>query len=180
MIRQLASFTLTTERLRIRPVEKIDLESIYHIHSDHQVNQYLPYQTWRTWDDARIWYARVLMRRRQELAQQFVIVRNEDSTLIGSCIVFIHEFDSDNLELGYVLGRAHWGQGYMHEALNDFVPTIAGALQLEKMYAIIDTRNRASRKLIRKLGFTETHHESDQQDDKKVELAHYRRDFNSD
>ncbi len=173
VISQLSDFQLETQRLQIRPVIKADLMAIHQIHSDEQVNRYLPYQTWLSWDDARAWYARVLMRRRQEHAEQFVILRKHDDALIGSCIVFIHEFDSENLELGYVLARQFWGNGYMFEALETFVPVVTEFISRPTMYAVIESENTSSRKLISKLGFEQSHQK--QEDD--IRLVYYQRNF---
>lgn len=155
MIAKLSSFRLETDRLAIRPVIQTDLEPVYAIHSEKQVNQYLPYETWQSWSDALAWYERVEKRRGEEDAEQFVIINKSDGVLLGTCIVFIHGADSESLELGYVLAKPHWGKGYMLEALSEFVPVLAKRLNLTKLMAVIESKNASSLKLISKLGFSE-------------------------
>jgi ribosomal-protein-alanine N-acetyltransferase len=165
VISKLSSFRLETQRLAIRPVLKTDLDSIYLIHKEPIVNRFVPYQTWLSFSDAEDWYARV-KRRRKDTAEQFVIIRKDDDTLLGTCIVFVHPSDHESFELGYVLAKQHWGSGYMLEALNEFVPAIAKKLKLNHLFAVIQTENTPSLKLIAKLGFRESHRKQD--DDKEM------------
>lgn len=155
MIAKLSHFQLETERLSIRPALESDLQSVYLIHKEPIVNRYLPYHTWDSFADAQAWYARV-ERRRKDIAEQFVIMLKGSDTLIGTCIVFVQESDSEDFELGYVLAKQHWGKGYMFEALNEFVPAIAASLKLSRLYAVIQSDNAQSLALIAKLGFCES------------------------
>lgn len=174
MISKLYSFRLETQRLAIRPVLKTDLESVYLIHKEPIVNRYVPYQTWLSFSDAEAWYARV-KRRRKATAEQFVIIRKGDDTLLGTCIIFVHPSDSASLELGYVLAKQHWGSGYMLEALHAFVPAIAENLKLNRLFAVIQSGNAPSLKLIAKLGF----HESQRKQDGDKEMIYFVRRFDS-
>ena len=60
-------------------------------------------------------------------------------------------------ELGFLMHQTAWGQGYMFEALGSLLPYLAQSLNLERLLADVDPRNSASRKLLEKLGFIETH-----------------------
>lgn len=84
---------------------------------------------------------------------QLGIERREDARLIGTCT--LHQMHKQNrrAELGYVLGSAWWGQGYMHEALVAFVDHAFGALNLHRLEADIDPRNANSAKSLERLGF---------------------------
>jgi ribosomal-protein-alanine N-acetyltransferase len=165
VITKLCDFHLETERLVIRPAVQTDIKSVYQIHIDEETNRYLPYITWRSWSDALAWYARVEKRRGEGVAEQFVIINKGDSVLVGTCIVFIHEPDDTNLELGYALSKAHWGKGIMFEALNTFVPAVAKVLSLSRLLAIIQRENASSIKLIGKLGFAEISQEREDDND---------------
>lgn len=174
MIAKLSSLRLETDRLNIRSAVQTDLESVYAIHAEEQVNQYLPYKTWRSWDDALAWYERVEKRRGEEDAEQFVILNKNDGVLLGTCIVFIHEAHSESLELGYVLAKPHWGKGYMLEALSEFVPAVANRLNIRQLLAVIQTENMSSIELAGKLGF----HELRREREGATDLFVFSRDFN--
>jgi [ribosomal protein S5]-alanine N-acetyltransferase len=91
-------------------------------------------------------------------ALQFVVALRATGTAIGTCLLFRHEASSQRAELGYVLGHAHWGQGFMAEALNAligwaFSPLPVGGLALRRLEAEVDPRNLASAALLGRLGF---------------------------
>ena len=152
---------------------KADLESVYAIHADEQINRYLPYQTWLSWDDALAWYTRVEKRRVEQNAEQFVVINKHDGVLLGTCIAFIHEPDGTSLEFGYVLAKPYWGKGYMFEALESLVPAVAKKLNLNRLLAVIQRENARSIKLVSKLGFTEVRQE--RKDD--IDLIYFSRQF---
>jgi len=52
-----------------------------------------------------------------------------------------------------VLGRKHWGAGYMLEAMRGLVRFAFEEMQLRRLEAEIDPRNAASAKLLERLGF---------------------------
>ena len=108
---------LETARLQIRPVTEGDLPALLAVNSDDAVTRYLPYASWRGIDDARAWYTRMIGLQQAGSALQLVIVERSSAIAIGSCLLFRLDEPSARAELGYVLGRAHWGRGYMHEAL---------------------------------------------------------------
>lgn len=57
-------------------------------------------------------------------------------------------------ELGYWIGKPHWRQGYATEAAQAVVRFGFEQLHLERIHAKFMTRNRASERVLQKLGFT--------------------------
>ncbi|GEN98982.1 N-acetyltransferase [Novosphingobium sediminis] len=64
--------------------------------------------------------------------------------------------DGTSAELGYWLGRAHWGQGIATEAVRAVVNFAFDKLSLEKITSGHFKDNPASGKVLAKLGFVET------------------------
>ncbi|GHA18583.1 N-acetyltransferase [Arenicella chitinivorans] len=153
MIELLSDFRIQTENYLLRPIVETDITAIYAIHSDDEVNRYLPYQTWQNWADAERWYARVLERRGIAEAAQFVILRRGRPELVGTAIAFDYLAESNSIEIGYVLARANWGQGVMTEILRALLPALADRLTLSEFRANVDCENTASLNLLAKLGF---------------------------
>jgi len=137
----------------IRPVVRSDLEAVYSIHTEDQVNQYLPYDTWQQWPDALAWFERVEERRRAAEAEQFVILRVADQQLVGTCIVFDFDVGDLSCEFGYVLHRDRWGNGYMIEACRVLIDALLSMRDLEAIRAVVKSENKASLNLLSKLGF---------------------------
>ena len=51
------------------------------------------------------------------------------------------------------MGRAHWGKGYMNEALNGLVSHAFEVMNLRRLEADVDPRNGASVRTLERLGF---------------------------
>ncbi|NZA27593.1 GNAT family N-acetyltransferase [Luteimonas sp. SJ-92] len=58
-------------------------------------------------------------------------------------------------ELGYWLGRAHWGRGIMTRAVAAFAPWAMRELALRRLFATVLDGNRASARVLEKNGFVE-------------------------
>jgi RimJ/RimL family protein N-acetyltransferase len=69
--------------------------------------------------------------------------------------VSLHRFvdASRRCEMGYALARAHWGGGYVSEALRALLNFGFTALDLNRIEADVDPRNGASARVLEKLGF---------------------------
>lgn len=171
MINKLSSLSLVSERLLIRPVEQADLEAVYSIHVDEQVNQFLPYDTWTQWSDALAWLERVETRRTIAEAEQFVIRKRCGQQLVGTCIVFDFDASDQSFELGYVLHRDHWGNGYMLEACQALVDELLSMSELEAVRAVVKTENKSSLNLLSKLGFELIYSDSDESNTSYLRLS---------
>lgn len=152
------SFPLITQidagRIALRPVAATDLPALLAINGDPQVTQFLPYATWQTLDDATAWLARMEALGATGTGQQLVVVQRTDAAVIGTLLLFKHDAGSQRLELGYVLGRAHWGQGLMREALQAVCGHLFGARGVRRIEAEVNPANGASCRLLTRLGFT--------------------------
>lgn len=85
---------------------------------------------------------------------KFPIFRKHDGIFIGTCGADFFEFEAKSeLELGYRLLLAHWGQGYASEAslaMRDYLFHKVGALSL---YGFAVKQNAASIRVLEKIGF---------------------------
>jgi RimJ/RimL family protein N-acetyltransferase len=145
---------LESARLMIRLVTEADLPALLAVNSDDAVTRYLPYASWRGIDDARNWYMRMSALQAAGSALQYAIHERGSGTAIGSCLLFRYDESNARAELGYVLGRAHWGQGYMREALHSLIDCAFRELALRRLEAEVDPRNTPSARVLTRLGFT--------------------------
>lgn len=148
-----ADAALQTPRLLVRPVDERDLVDLLQVNGDPAVTEFLPYETWQSLDDAQAWLARVRTQVETGTAQQLVVQRRDTGTVIGGVLLFKHDAPSARIELGYVLGRAHWRQGYAVEALRAVCSHAYAALQMRRIEAEVNPANAASNAVLRSLGF---------------------------
>ncbi len=142
-----------TARLTIRRVQPADLGDLLVVNGDDAVTRFLPYPTWKSAADAQCWFDRMAALQAAGGAAQYVIEHRELARVIGSCLLFRHEPASGRAEIGYVLGRAYWGQGLMLEAMRGFVGHAFGTLGLRRLEADVNPLNEASVRLLERLGF---------------------------
>ena len=142
-----------TARLTLRRVRSADLDDLLEVNGDELVTRFLPYPTWTTAADAQAWFDRMAALQAAGSTAQYVIEHRGLARVIGSCLLFRHEPASGRAEIGYVLGRAHWGQGLMLEAMRGFVDHAFDTLGLRRLEADVNPLNEASVRLLERLGF---------------------------
>jgi RimJ/RimL family protein N-acetyltransferase len=81
----------------------------------------------------------------------FAIVRRLDGELVG-CMTLLVAVEHCRGELAYWIGRPYWGQGYATEAGARIVAYAFEELQLNRVTAHAMRRNRASTRVMEKLG----------------------------
>ena len=139
---------ITTERLVLKKPRHKDKQLIVSQIGDWEVSKWLsrvPYPY--TENDADGWIQTI---NREELT--FNIFEND--SLVGGIELTPHE---DNCyELGFWLGRQHWGQGFATEACKGLLRYAREELALKNIISSYMTGNDASPNVLRKLGFKKT------------------------
>jgi RimJ/RimL family protein N-acetyltransferase len=144
---------LGTERLTLRPLVAGDAAALFIVFSDTEVMRYWSSPPWETMEQASRYVASANEGLAKGATLRFGIELVETGELIGQ--VALYSFDQQNrrCDVGYALGRAYWGQGYLREALEVLLEHAFGALDLNRVEADIDPRNTASAKALTRLGF---------------------------
>lgn len=144
---------IETARLQVRLVRLSDLPALLLVNGDDEVTRRLPYAAWRSAGDAEAWLLRMAALQAAGTALQFVVVEKRSDTAIGTCLLFRYDSGSARAEIGYVLGRRHWGSGTMREALGGLIDCAFGPMGIRRLEAEVDPRNAASARLLLGLGF---------------------------
>lgn len=133
-----------TERLRLRPLQLSDLDALQRILSDPAVMRYLetPYDRQRT--------EAFLRRATGERLPVLGVCLRETGELIGHLIW--HPYEGDAWELGWVLGREHWGKGYATE-LTAAAIRRAGKLGIRALVLEHVPEQAATAAIARRFGF---------------------------
>ena len=145
--------TLQTARLTIRWLRADDVDALFNIFSDKQAMRYWSSLPLQTVQDAHLLLKGAEDGYINKSGIRFGIESKETGQLLGTCSLFRFHHTSRRAELGYILGRPFWGNGFMHEALVAVVDYAFNQLDLHRLEADIDPRNNASRQSLRRLGF---------------------------
>ena len=89
---------------------------------------------------------------------EWAVVRKEDNQFMGEIALVHYNEEYNSLELGYHLGKAFRGHGYMQEALNRILKFAFEELDVDQVYALILNDNNSSKKVAKSnnLEYTET------------------------
>ena len=144
---------INTPRVVLRWISEDDIDSLYEIFSHPQVMRY-----WSTPPLADRLAAAELQREiaegnETETMLKWGLALRDSNTVIGTTTLFNLNLDNGRAELGYAMGRAHWGKGYMNEALNALVAHAFEVMELRRLEADVDPRNAASIRTLERLGF---------------------------
>ncbi len=105
--------TLHTERLILRRFTEEDLEAIYQIYRDEEVNRFLPWFPIKTMEEARQLYEKKYVQcYREERGYRYAICQKGDNRPIG----YVHVSTEDSYDFGYGLCRELWHKGIATEA----------------------------------------------------------------
>jgi ribosomal-protein-alanine N-acetyltransferase len=143
------SLLITTGRLIIRPFILADFEAIHAVWSDPEVMAPIPSHAY---DREQSW-ARLHGKFHHQARHGFskwAVAGKASGTVIGECGVHYLE-DGPDIELGYRLARAYWGQGFAAEAAQACLDR-ALAERPERVVAIVDHANIRSARILRRIG----------------------------
>ena len=141
---------IPTERLTLRKPRPEDAALIYERYAqDPEVRRFLLFPAPKGVADSEAFIARCLKVWAKGLAFPYVIERTEDERLMGMVEIRIDRYQGD---IGFVLERKHWGQGYTSEASKALVDWALGLDEIVRVWAICDTENVASARVMEKAG----------------------------
>ncbi|MEY8293080.1 GNAT family protein [Carnobacteriaceae bacterium 52-44] len=140
---------IETEHLLLRPVTLADAEDLYEYASDEENVYYVTFDTYQSLDDAYFSIANYFM---DQPLGKYGIELKEEGKFIGTIDLFNISPEKMCAEIGYILNPKYHRKGYMSEAGRALLALSFETLELEKMYAMCDSRNLASAGVMKKLG----------------------------
>lgn len=146
---------LETERLRLTPWIDGSVDELFAMHADPLVARYLDAEG-HVYDRAKA--EQRVAGWRKEFAEtglgKFRMIRKTDSAFIGRA--GFSPF-GDELEIGYSLTSAHWGQGYASEIAQGLNDWFFANRQEDAFIGFAHVENLASRRVLEKIGMQPTH-----------------------
>jgi RimJ/RimL family protein N-acetyltransferase len=142
---------LRTERLVMRGFRDQDLDEWAALSSDPEVTRWVGHPNGVTRETA--WRLMAYFVGHWELrgCGQWALVQRETGELIGRAGLFYPE-GWPGLEVGWLVGRAHWGRGYAPEAGRAALDWARTDLGADRVISLIDEHNERSQRVAEKLG----------------------------
>ncbi|MBA3927331.1 GNAT family N-acetyltransferase [Listeria rustica] len=139
-----------TARTQNRMMRRDDAAQMLHVWSDPDVTRFMNIENFSTIDQAREIILAILQ---EKTANRYIIMDKMNSELIGSFGINELDLNTLNAEIGYELKKSYWGSGIMSEVLQTFMHITQSTTGILTFTAKVDPENRASIKLLEKLGF---------------------------
>ena len=79
----------------------------------------------------------------------------ETGAFVGSCDLSEIDRRHKRAEVGFIIARAYWGDGYSQEAMSAVIDHAAQMLRLQRLTARTHLGNARSVRLLERLGFTQ-------------------------
>jgi RimJ/RimL family protein N-acetyltransferase len=142
-----------TTRLILRPLVEADAPALFSIYGDAQVMRHASDPVFTHLGMAFELLASVERLLAEGSSLEWGLEARDNGALIGTC--GLHCFDATRgaAEIGVLLARSAWGQGYMTEALGRLIDHAQHERGLLLLRADIDVDNVRSLALFRRLGF---------------------------
>ncbi|MEY2572510.1 MAG: [ribosomal protein S5]-alanine N-acetyltransferase [Verrucomicrobiota bacterium] len=144
------SESFTTARLVLRKPRVEDAPLIFASYAqDPEVTRYLAFRPHRDLTDTRDAIERFLKGWSSGKSYCWLIFRRDTEALVGA----IAAREDQGLNLGYVVARPHWRQGFMSEALTAITQWAFTQPAIFRVWAVCDLENVASARLLERNGF---------------------------
>jgi ribosomal-protein-alanine N-acetyltransferase len=145
--------TIRTERLVLRPTDPADALAALDIYSDDATMEFWSNEPISTLAEAKLLIQEDVKWAASESTCNWAIALPDSNQYIGKISLFQISKQNRRAEVGYLLGRQHWGKGYMTEALTAVLPYAFDELKLHRIEVDTDPENAPSLALLNKFGF---------------------------
>jgi len=141
---------LDTTRLLLRRPLLTDAHEIYERYAtDSEVTRFLVWRPHNSFKDTESFLERCVEVWDGGSAFPWILTLKESKFVIGMAELRI---DGNKADVGYVLSRPFWGQGYMTEALRSIVEWGINQSSIYRVWAVCDIENKASARVLEKVG----------------------------
>lgn len=148
---------IETERLILREILTSDADAMFELDSDPEVHRYLGNVPVKSRE--KILEIIDFIRRQYDTfgIGRWAVVLKDNKKFIGWAGLKYVDEPMDNFpyyyDLGYRLTRKYWGKGYATEASIALIDYAFHKLKIPCVYALIETDNLRSRRVLEKVGF---------------------------
>jgi RimJ/RimL family protein N-acetyltransferase len=143
--------TIETARLVLRPPRMDDAEAVFAYASDEGVARYMVWRPHASIAEAEEFLRRVVAFPEDGSRLTWAVTLSGDDTLRGMIEL---RPKTSKADVGYVLARRLWGNGYMTEALRAVLDYAFENPAMYRVWAVCDAENVASARVMEKAGMS--------------------------
>ncbi|MCI8521216.1 MAG: GNAT family N-acetyltransferase [Clostridia bacterium] len=144
---------LETERLILREMTQDDYGDLCEILQDKETMY--AYEHAFSADEAQEWLEKQISRYKNDGFGLWAVILKTSGEFVGQCGITRQDIEGNTVpEIGYLLKRKHWHNGYASEAAKACKNYAFDTLGFNKVYSIIRDNNYASQKVAERNGMT--------------------------
>jgi ribosomal-protein-alanine N-acetyltransferase len=144
-------FVFDTERLVVRHYTAQDADNFFLLNADPDVMRYI--RPVRNRADTDLFFADVMRYSTKNPAYgRMAVLDKKSGEFVGSFAIIPIE-QTDLMQLGYSLLPKYWGRGYATELVKRSLVYIFTATDIEEIFGVTESLNRASQHVLLKSGF---------------------------
>ena len=145
--------TLTSERLALRMLRAEDAGMVYGVFRDADVMRYWSSPPMKDAAEAQELIRQIHDSFDARTLFQWGIAWRPTDEILGTCTLFRIDLTHRRCEIGFAIGKQHWGQGIASEAVVRLIRFAFEELDLYRIEADVDPRNERSLRLLERHGF---------------------------
>lgn len=154
------AYPIRTPRLLLRPFTRADVDDVWEYQRRPEVARYM---SWEPRNRAQTEAAVAQMAREDRLAGEgdclsLAVVRADLDRVVGQVELVWHSTASRQGEVGYIFSPDHHGQGLATEAAHEMLRVGFEGLGLHRIVGRCHAENRASARLLERLGMRKEAH----------------------
>lgn len=130
-----------------------DVDALYEIFSDPRVMRYWSSGPLANREAAAAMQREIVQHNLSDTQMKWGLALRDTNKLIGTVTLFNLSRSNGRAEIGYAMGSAYWGKGYMNEALTGLIVHAFDVMNFRRLEADVDPRNNASIRTLERLGF---------------------------
>lgn len=148
---------IETRRMLLRPFKNRDLSAFIDIASEEEVLAFLPSTDRMTREqltEVFVWLRECYESNTIGTIRKFTlaVALKRTGKIIGWCGLGPLEYNEFEIEFYFVISHRHWGRGFATEAARALLGYALGVLGIQALVAVVHPSNRASIRVIEKLG----------------------------
>lgn len=141
---------LETNRIFLRPMKREDVEPIFAMRSDTDIMRFIRVPAIKR-SEAENWINLVSSRWADEKIGFCSLIEKQSGKFLGWCGLWRLQ-ETGEIEVGYAIAKEFWRKGYAVEAAEALLKYGFEKLNLDKIVAVAFPENKASQRVMVKLG----------------------------
>ncbi|MEP6805853.1 MAG: GNAT family N-acetyltransferase [Flavobacterium sp.] len=144
------SILYQSPKIIIREFLPSEQQTFLDLFKDTQVTKYLPNATPERYVEM---FNELLENYKNKNLSRWAIFNTSNNDFIGICVARIFAYNTNQIEIGYVLSRKYWGKGIATEVCKAIMQYSFANTTTKEVVAITDINNSGSQNVLQKAGF---------------------------